>query len=374
MDNEEKNGSHVTFIFFNKSVILVCLGGQIKMKMRIINVNVMRWIILRFAVAMFTVFVGLTILFIATRTCPKDPASEIVGRLTAMGGALGGEELAILRNQILQIFGLDKPLWMQYLLFLKNVLTWNFGPSYIYFPTPVSDIINNSIWWTVFLLLTVIVISWLLGVILGALASYFEEKRISQALNWLCTVIYPLPYVVFALVLFLIFSIIFRVYTGVGGAGGMKPSLSLDFILAALSRAWLPALSLILLWIAGWFLSTYLLTAGVKREDYLYYATIRGLSQKDILSRYLLKNVMLPQITGLALSLGNVFSGAVATEYIFSYPGLGFLLMIGLMRADYNLILGISAYSIMGIAFAAFLLDLIYPIIDPRIRYGYRGE
>ena len=335
--------------------------------------NVAKWIITRSLVALTTVFVGLTAVFVATRLSPRNPVGEIIGRLTAMGASLRPEEVEVMRKTILEIFGLDKPLWMQYLLFLKNVLTWNFGPSYIYFPVPVSAIINNYVWWTIFLLIMVIIISWVSGILIGVLASYFEGRSISKALNMLFTILYPLPYAVFALVLFLIFGVILGIYTGLGGAGFVKPSLSIEFIIAAFSRVWLPALSLIVLWIAGWFLSTYLLAASIKHEDYVNYAIVRGLPRKTILSRYLLKNVMLPQITGLALSLGNIFSGAVATEYIFSYPGLGHLLLLALMRADYNLLLGISAYSIIGVASAAFLLDFIYPFIDPRIRYGFRG-
>lgn len=336
--------------------------------------SIMKWIIMRFAVAIAIVFIGLSITFIATRLSPRDPASEIIGRMVGIGGSLGPEEIEILRRTILELFGLDKPLWIQYLLFLKNILIWNFGPSYIYFPVPVIVIINTYIWWTVFLLVMTIVIAWILGIMLGILASYFEKNSISKILNLVFSALYPLPYVAFALILYIVFGIVLGIYAGMGGAGFAKPSFSVEFIIAALSRVWLPALSLIIIWMAGWFLSTHLLVTSIKSEDYVFYAVIRGLSRKTLLSRYLFRNVMLPQITGLALSLGNLFSGAVATEYIFNYPGLGYLLMLALMRADYNLLLGIAAYSIFGVAFATFLLDLIYPFIDPRIRYGFRGE
>jgi len=191
---------------------------------------------------------------------------------------------------------------------------------------------------------------------------------------WVNTTLYPLPYAVFALVLYLLFSITLRIYFGLGATGGVKPSLSLEFISAAISRAWLPALSIIVLWQASWYLSTHLLTLTVKRENYYMYAVVRGLPPRTLFSRYLLRNVMLPQITALALSLGNIFSGAVATEYIFAYPGLGMLFLMALQRADYNLILGLAAFSITGIAMAAFILDVIYPLIDPRIRTGFAGR
>jgi len=336
--------------------------------------NIVKWIVIRGIVSLAVIIVGLSIVFISTRLSPRNPVGEIIGRLTSLGASLRPEEVEAMRKTILELFGLDKDLWTQYVSFLKNSLILNFGPSYIYFPVSVSNIISGSIWWTIFLLVLVIIISWILGISLGALSSYFEEKHASKILNLMFTILYPLPYAVFALLLFLVFGVLMNLYTGLGGAGFTKPSLNIEFIIAFLSRAWLPALSLIVLWIAGWFLSTYLLTASIKHEDYITYARIRGLPKKGVLSRYLLRNIMLPQITGLALSLGNIFSGAVATEYIFSYPGLGYLIMLALMRADYNLLLGISAYSIIGVAFAAFVLDLIYPFIDPRIKYGFKGE
>lgn len=335
--------------------------------------NIVRWIVVRGFVALITIFVGLTIIFMATRLSPRSPVTELIGRLSTKGMGLKGEEMEILTKNMLELYGLDKPLWMQYMLFLKNVLTWNFGPSYIYFPIPVSSIINNCIWWTIFLLVTVIIISWFSGMLIGVTASYFEGKSISKALNFISIILYPLPYVAFALALFCVFTIILGIYTGTGAAGFAKPSFSVEFIFAVFSRVWLPALSLIILWTSGWFLSTYLLTASIKREDYVNYAIVRGLPRKTLFSRYLLRNTMLPQVTSLALSLGNIFSGAVTAEYIFSYPGLGHLLLLAITTADYNLLLGISAYSIVGVAFAAFLLDLIYPFIDPRIKYGFTG-
>ncbi|MEM3926852.1 MAG: ABC transporter permease [Desulfurococcaceae archaeon] len=336
--------------------------------------NVVTWLLTRLVVTILVIFLGLTLLFVVTRITPRDPASELIGRITGFGGALSGEELIKMRETVLKLYGLNKPILNQYFDFITGVLTWNFGPSFAFFPTPVQAIISRNIWWTVVLLVLTIVLSWIIGVILGTLSAFFENKKISKALLMVSTIIYPLPYIVLALVLFIVFSIVVPVYSGVGGAGFMKPELSWEFLKAAISRAWLPALTLIIIWVATWFVGAYMLTLSVKREDYVFYATIRALPRDKLISRYVLKNVALPQITALTLSLGNVFSGALATEYLFTYPGLGYLILLSLQRADFNLLLGICAYSITGVAVAAFILDIIYPFIDPRIRYGFRGE
>jgi peptide/nickel transport system permease protein len=335
--------------------------------------NILVWISKRLVITILIIWIGITLLFIATRSSPRDPASEIIGRIMAYGGGLRGEELERMRRTILELYGLNKPIINQYIDFLKGVITWNFGPSFAFFPTPVVTIISRNILWTIFLMITAIIISWVLGIILGIFASYFEGK-VSRVAVTIATALYPLPYVIFALILFMIFSIFIPIYRGVGGAGYVIPSISWEFIVAAFSRAWLPACSLIILWIASWFLSTYLLGISLKREDYIYYAHIRGLSRRNIVFGYIGKNVLLPQITALALSLGNMFSGALATEYIFSYPGLGYLILLALQRADHSLLIGVCTYSIVGIAVAGLILDIIYPLIDPRIKLGFTGE
>ena len=335
--------------------------------------SILMWISKRLIITILVIWIGVTLLFIATRLSPMDPASVIIGRITAWGVGLSGKELEKMRQSILQLYGLGKPVLYQYLDFLKGVLTWNFGPSLAFFPTPVIDIINRNIWWTVFLLSITLIVSWILGIVLGVLASYFEG-RVSKLAVTISAALYPLPYVIFALVLFIIFTTIIPIYSGVGGAGFTIPSLTWSFIVAAISRAWLPALTLIVLWVASWLLTTYSLGISLKREDYIYYANIRGLTRQDIVFGYIGKNVLLPQITALILSLGNMFSGALATEYIFSYPGLGYLILLGLQRADYSLLLGVCTYSIVGVAIAGLILDIIYPLIDPRVKYGFTGE
>jgi peptide/nickel transport system permease protein len=150
---------------------------------------------------------------------------------------------------------------------------------------------------------------------------------------------------------------------------GTTIELSLPFILTLLRHSALPALSLVLIGIGGWFIGMKSLTSNIISEDYVVYAETAGLPQNKILFSYVMRNAMLPQITGLALQIGLVFSGALIMETVFGFPGMGMLTLQAVMANDYSLIMGITIFSIVGVATAVFILDLIYPIFDPRVRH-----
>ena len=331
--------------------------------------RLIKYVISRLLFSLLTVWIGLTIAFLVSRINPVDPSTVLISRLLSTGGYLRPKEILAMKQQILNLYGLDKPLYMQYFLFIKGVLSGNMGPSFTFFPTPVTELIRNSIGWTMILLGFSTVLAWIIGNVIGVLAASFSRSKISKALEWMAMSLYPIPYVLFALVLLLFFSLIIPLYKGVGGAGMMTPSLSFSYVCGVLSRLSIPALSIIIPSSATWLLSMKALALKMKEEDFVKYARIRGMSEKTV-TKYIMRNSILPQITQLALSLGYIFSGALATEYIFNYPGLGGLLYRAIVSADYNLMLGILSYSIIGVALAAFVLDMIYPLIDPRIRYS----
>ena len=162
----------------------------------------------------------------------------------------------------------------------------------------------------------------------------------------------------------------FSVDSLAGGAGIRRtPSFTLSYILDVLRHAFLPALSMVVLGAASWFQTTKLIVQNVNSEDFVQYAQLGGITEGKIMFRYVIRNAMLPQITNLALSLGQILSGALITEVVFSYPGIGHLLFSAILTGDYNLIMGIIALSIVGITTLVLLVDLIYPLFDPRIRY-----
>ena len=141
-----------------------------------------------------------------------------------------------------------------------------------------------------------------------------------------------------------------------------------EFAFSVIQHATLPALSLVLVGIGSWFLGMRALVSNVVTEDYVTYAELAGVDKNRIVSSYVLRNAMIPQLTGLAMTLGGVFSGTVITEEVFNYPGLGSLLIDAVNGGDYGLVLAVSSVSITAVGVAIFIVDLLYPVLDPRVK------
>ena len=184
-------------------------------------------------------------------------------------------------------------------------------------------------------------------------------------------IIRPLPYYIFAFALLLLLGYVVRWFPISGGTDvGRQVAFNLAFIMDVLRHAFLPALSLAILGGATWFQTMKLIVQNVNAEDFVQYAKLGGVKEGRIVSRYVIRNAMLPQITGLALGLGQILSGALITEIVFSYPGIGTLLYRSIIGGDYNLIIGITSLSILAITTAILVIDLLYPLFDPRVRYN----
>ena len=180
---------------------------------------------------------------------------------------------------------------------------------------------------------------------------------------------HPVPYYIIAFILLLIFGYVWPVLPISGGAGqNIAPSFSATYIGSVLLHSILPALSIILVGIGGWFLGMRALVSNIVTEDYVIYAELAGVSKRRILPFYIMRNALVPQITGLAMSLGAIFNGAIIVEQVFSYPGLGRLLFGAVYSADYSLVLGVTAISIIAVAGSVFLIDILYPLFDPRMQ------
>lgn len=313
------------------------------------------------------IVIGVTIAFLIPRLSPFNPVDQVVSRVTAFQ-SLAPEASLALREALLDLYGLEGNTFEQYINFWKRVVQGDLGPSFSAFPTPVTTIIANGLPWTIGLLGSSLLISWVLGIILGTLAGYYPNRVWSQILDKMMVTIYPIPYFILALVLVLVFAYYIPIFPLVGGASG-RPALSLAYYTSVLRHAFLPALSLILLGTAFRFIIAKALSSTLISSDYVSYAETAGLAKRTIIFGYVMRNSMLPHITDLGLSLGALFEGALITEVVFSYPGIGFYLYTAILQADFNLIMGITLFSIVGIATAVLIVDLLYPLIDPRIRY-----
>jgi peptide/nickel transport system permease protein len=233
----------------------------------------------------------------------------------------------------------------------------------------VNQLLATAMPWTFGLLIPSIVISWVVGNILGAIASYYENNRVIQVVDVVSQAVRPIPYYIMALVLLAVFSYWIPIFPFSGAyPPGTRVEFSLSFVLTVLYHSLLPLLSLVLIGIGGWFIGMKSLTSNIIAEDYVVYAENTGLPRRQILTQYIMRNAMLPQITGLALQLGMLFSGALIMEVVFGYPGMGTLTFQAVMANDYTLIMGITLLSIVGVATTVLILDLIYPLFDPRVR------
>jgi peptide/nickel transport system permease protein len=316
---------------------------------------------------LLVVFVGITLTFLIPRLSPINPVDQALGRLTAFQ-SLSPEATLALRQSLLDLYGLEGSLLTQYLAFWRRVLTGDLGPSFSSFPMTVNEMIGSAVWWTVGLLGLSTVIAWLLGIILGALSAYFPRRWWSRAVENTLVSVYPIPYYILAFVLLMLLTYYLPIFPLVGGGRGVA-SLSWSYLGSLLYYGFLPALSIVIGATAFRFIVAKALATTERSSDYVRFAEIAALPKRKILMSYLVRNTMLPQVTDLGLSLGAIFEGALITEVVFGYPGLGYLLLNAINSADYNLIMGITLLSIVGIATASLLIDLTYPLIDPRVRY-----
>jgi peptide/nickel transport system permease protein len=331
-----------------------------------------RYLIPRLIQYVLVIWLGITVVFLIPRLTPSDPVMKMVGEMRARGSTLEPGTMDDIIEDLTEMYGLEGSWFDQYWAFWDRLFHGDMGVSFFQFPARVNDLIAIAMPWTLGLLLISTAVSWILGNIMGGLAGYYSRKGWSRTLDAIAMVIRPLPYYVFAFILLILFAstLVFRWFPVTGGASlGALPSFTWGYIKDVLWHAALPALSLIILGWAVNFQIMKLLVQNVNSESFVQYAKLGGVTEDRIVGKYVIRNALLPQITGLALGLGQLFSGALITEIVFGYPGLGMLLYNSIVRGDYNLIMGITIYSIVGITTAILILDLTYPLFDPRVRY-----
>ena len=318
------------------------------------------YVIKRFFSAVLTLFIALTINFALPRPMGGNPAEYIASK-TAMNSP---EYVEALTEQ----FGLNEGIFTQYISYLKQLVHFNFGISYANYPTPVSDIIINALPWTLLIVLSSTIISFAIAWVLGTLAAMKKGSVFDKTTVGISFYVQSVPYYFVAMILLMVFAfnldwfplshaVSTRVtYTGMIGLLG-------DIIY----HAFLPVLSLVLVGLAGRMIMMRSNILQVFSEDYMVLAQAKGLRRSKILSKYALRNALLPSFTGLMVSLGQAVGGALVTELVFSYPGLGLTIYNAIMNQDYPVVQGCFALIAVCVVVLNFLADLLYPIIDPRV-------
>jgi peptide/nickel transport system permease protein len=322
----------------------------------------------RFGLFVLVVFVGISLTFFITHLTPIDPVEQMIASMTAFGDT-SPEAVEMMRAALRELYGVEGNLFEQYLNYWRRMLILDFGPSLSAFPTPVSVLIARALPWTIGLLVTCTLIAWTLGNLLGGLSGYYRDNRVLGALGVVAMALHPVPYYIIAFILLLMFGFLWPVLPISGGAGqNVDQAFTFEYIISVARHSILPALSIVLVGVGGWFLGMRALVSNIVTEDYVAYAELAGVSRRRILVSYIMRNALVPQVTGLAMSLGGIFTGAIIVEQVFGYPGLGRLLVGAVYSADYSLVLGVTAISIFAVAGAVFLIDILYPLFDPRMQ------
>jgi peptide/nickel transport system permease protein len=269
-------------------------------------------------------------------------------------------------------FGLDRPLWRQYVSYLGDVARLDLNYSIANYPRTVKQMIAEAMPWTVGLLGMTTLLSFGIGTVLGALLAW---PRAPRWMAWLMPPLWALhaiPFFLLGLILMYLLAFQVPLLPIFGGYSvGAKPTLTLGFALVVARHAVLPALSIILVATGGWALGMRGMMVTTMGEDYVVFAEGKGLRNLTIFLRYCMRNAILPQVTALALALGQILSGAVLVEVIFGYPGIGALLFQAIRENDHFLIQGIVFTVIVALGLATLILDVLYPWLDPRISYRH---
>jgi peptide/nickel transport system permease protein len=323
----------------------------------------MRYFARRLAFYAFTAWAALTINFFIPRLIPGDPVSSLVN---GMRGQIDPAQI----QSLTVLFGLDKhqSIWTQYIRYLGQLMHGDLGVSFGNFPLPVSSVLTQALPWTLLLIGTTTLLSFLIGTLLGIFAGWRRGSWIDGLLP-ATTFLSSVPY-------FWLGLIAVAVFTGVGSflpaSGGYDPGLvpgwDLEFIGNAIKHSLLPAATIIVASVGGWLLAMRNMMVTVTAEDYITVAHAKGLTERRVMMNYAARNALLPSVSGFGMALGLVVGGTFLVEYVFSYPGIGLQMLQAIAKHDYPLIQGIFLLVTLAVLAANFLADLAYMALDPRTR------
>jgi len=305
------------------------------------------------------------------RLIPGNPVDALLSQLAS--GGVQGEQVQRIHAAYVHQFHLDQPLWVQFATYLGNLAHGDLGQSFGNYPASVSGLILAALPWTLALQLPAIVVGWIVGNALGAVAAY-KGGWLDRGAYLSALFVSSMPYYCLAILMVYVFAVALRVLPAAGGYSfANTPEASPDFILDALGHYWLPFLSLVLVFIGGQATGMRSMAIYELGSDYVNYSRSLGVGDLRIM-RYIFRNAALPQVTGLALAIGTLVGGGLITEIVFSYPGLGTLLFTAIRQNDYPMISGITLFITVAVLLANFMVEVAYGVIDPRIRAAQSGD
>jgi peptide/nickel transport system permease protein len=325
----------------------------------------MKYLLRQIGLYLLAIWVSLTINFLLPRAMPGDPVTALVAR---MRGQLKPQEIEAIK----EAYGFSNgPMLEQYIQYLSHALRGDFGISISAYPARVTDVIATGFMWTILLGITTLLISFVIGTLLGVVISWHRGGFLDQFLPGFLSFFGSFPY--FWLAMVALFFIAFQrgwLPMSHAYADNLRPGWNLEFIGSVARHMILPAGTVILVSISGWMMSMRSTMISVLAEDYIIMAEAKGLSQFKVMFNYAMRNAILPSFTQFGMSFGFILGGQLLTEMVFSYPGLGFYLVRSVSTQDYPLMQALFLMITLTVLVANFLVDVLYVRLDPRVRQG----
>jgi len=326
----------------------------------------LRYALRRLGFFVLTLWVALTLNFLLPRLMPGNPALAMLGKfhdLNATPQTLHALEI---------LFGVNsqQSLLSQYGGYLGHMLTGNWGISLSQYPVPVTTVIGSAIWWTLGLVGVATILAFILGTGLGIVSAWRRGSKLDSIVPPTFVITSAIPYFWVAMVLILVFGLTLHWFPSQGGyyVTTDTPGLNWTFFQDVINHAFLPAISLLITTIGTWILTMRNTMITTLAEDYVRMARAKGLPGRRIMFDYAARNAILPNLTGFAMSLGFVVSGAILIEYVFNYPGVGYMLLQAVSGEDYPLMQGLFLLITVAVLFAILVADLLTALLDPRTR------
>ena len=326
----------------------------------------LNYLVRRLLVFFLTLWVAATLIFIIPRLAPGDPIAAMVARLTYQAGFVENS------NEIIEgwkeRFGLNDPVYVQYFRYMGNLLRFDMGYAMARFPSTVTELVGRALPWTIGLVGVATLIFFTVGNLFGALLAWTKTPKLVKVLIPMSMIFTSIPPLLAGLLLVYIFGFLLKVFPqNYAYRYGLQPELTLEFIANVIHHGFLPAMAIVLVTFGYWALGMRGMMVTIEGEDYMILAQAKGLKPFYVLYRYMIRNAILPQMTALAVSIGTLVGGSVLVEVIFNYNGMGTLIFTAIREQDFNLIQGTSFILIVTSALAVLIIDLSYPLIDPRI-------
>src|SRR5713101_2055987 len=330
--------------------------------------QIMRYLLRRAGFYLLALWTAVTFTFIIPRLMPGNPALAYIARIHAQNVTTAQY------NAMLQEFGVNPhiSIFKQYFDYVSALLHGQLGISVSQFPSQVSTILAQSLPWTTGLVGVAVILSFLIGTLIGMLIAWKRGSWSDTAVPPILTFFSAVPYFWMALALIYIFGVNLNWFPTDSGYDVFNtvPGWNSDFISSVVQHAILPVTTLVIGSLAGWVLTMRNMMITTLSEDYVLMAQAKGLPERRVMFHYAARNAILPSITSFSIALGLIVSGALLTEIVFNYPGIGFALFRGVQSDDYALVEGCFLVIALAVLFANFLFELIYVLLDPRVRHG----